>query len=107
MNDNKVDERGSHKHRCDDCGTIWQHGNDCNKRGEELRQRTHTCPECGRKQFEWYEGSRKANVVAYDCELNQPTSREWAGRIKRALLAVWNSLPTMPASAWVIPHWRD
>ncbi len=42
---------GFHRHKCDNCGQIWEHSNSC--AGNE---HAHTCTTCGHKNWERYKG---------------------------------------------------
>lgn len=37
---------GKHRHRCLQCGTIWEHGSEC--KGDEDK---HRCPHCNKLQW--------------------------------------------------------
>lgn len=39
---------GTHKHKCDSCGNVWEHSDDM-----AGNQEAHTC-QCGEKQFYHY-----------------------------------------------------
>lgn len=42
---------GRHRHRCDSCGRVWEHGEDCY--GD---WNAHKCPRCGESQIVLYRG---------------------------------------------------
>ena len=44
-----VDEqdKGTHRHRCDSCGLVWEHGNNCQNLSSEIFDESHTCQRCG------------------------------------------------------------
>jgi hypothetical protein len=48
------DPPGSHRHRCDGCGFVWQHPDTC--KGSDA---AHTCPGCGLLMTHWdkYDGA--------------------------------------------------
>lgn len=47
-----------HKHKCDDCGVVWEHDALC------LADHTaaHKCPKCGKEQRTKYSGKDPATV---------------------------------------------
>jgi len=46
------DIRGTHLHRCEECGTIWQHGGLAG-----FIPGTHECPNCGVEEY-WHYNPR-------------------------------------------------
>jgi predicted nucleic acid-binding Zn-ribbon protein len=66
-----------HKHKCPECGYIWEHGEECG--GNEA---AHTCSQCGCNVFAcWvrYEGEGKAQENnGQHCQANpaQPLTAE-------------------------------
>jgi len=52
----------THKHRCPDCGYIWEHETNCSeviiRSGVSPdNKKQHTCSKCGAESWEWYKGS--------------------------------------------------
>lgn len=37
-----------HKHRCPDCGFVWEHTEMCAWLSPEIFDDSHTCPHCGK-----------------------------------------------------------
>jgi hypothetical protein len=48
--DEDVRGTGVHKHKCDDCGTVWKHGDELLLASHEQFVEGHTCPKCGSEQ---------------------------------------------------------
>lgn len=52
----QMNDRNSHRHKCENCGLVWQHSN-------AMRNRTdaHTCV-CGKQEWIEYTGHEKADI---------------------------------------------
>jgi ribosomal protein L37E len=59
----------SHKHRCNACGTIWEHSDMCGDLsvGEAINRISHMCPRCGQEQYWHYQGPKPASHIG-SCE---------------------------------------
>lgn len=45
---------GTHQHRCDDCGYVWEHLDPTLEVSDEEYKRRHCCERCGREQRQKY-----------------------------------------------------
>lgn len=50
------EEKGSHRHRCDSCGLVWEHGNNCQELSRDIFEQSHACTRCGRRVVQKYRG---------------------------------------------------
>ena len=63
-----------HKHKCENCGIVWQHHF---RARNQLRY--HTCPGCGRVQWLIYQGDEPASVTQHSLR-----RKRWPGaRVKK------------------------
>ncbi len=53
-----IDKPEWHRHKCQECGAVWEHP-DTYKGNDEA----HLCPRCGKKELSWYFGRQ-----AQDCQ---------------------------------------
>jgi len=47
-----IKEEDIHKHKCNNCGHVWQHSDNCAGVTSE-----HTCPNCGNESWVRYNGT--------------------------------------------------
>jgi len=64
---------GNHRHKCCDCGTVWEHSDD-----HAGSLESHTCPKCGREPIwpwdtNWakYLGPDTADCIKVDAEIEE------------------------------------
>jgi hypothetical protein len=71
MNPMKKEREFTHSHKCPnpECGCIWSHTSKAHGRTEY-----HKCPECGKEQWELYEGDDEPAVVQ---EVTPRVKRWW------------------------------
>lgn len=58
----------THKHKCSECGTIWEHSNNCHGVDE-----AHMCSECGKGCWEQYWGDEPCEGPAMRCDFDPAT----------------------------------
>lgn len=49
---------GTHKHKCQTCGNVWEHENACVN-----NKPAHTCRECGSEQWWKYDGRERGTFI--------------------------------------------
>ena len=78
-----VSPQGSHRHKCDNCGYIWEHSNFC--RGDT---KAHTCPnpDCGKQKWYQYSGSDAPIFIWFDTQARELFIHLGAGYIG---IVVW------------------
>ena len=66
-----------HKHKCPDCGLVWEHPND-GAPTKKVYDEAHLCPGCGTDQREKYYGLQP--VIVANCTQYKPAKHEGFGR---------------------------
>lgn len=56
-----------HKHKCPNCGTVWEHQERCGFLTSEIFDASHTCPACGIEHVTFKYLGSEVSTVRQEC----------------------------------------
>lgn len=56
----------THKHKCEDCATIWEHEGPTDKTSAREYVKRHACPKCGAEQYDIFRTKEERQKEVFD-----------------------------------------